>query len=734
MADNNIATAIAKVRNLIDSNHIYQSLNKLQGVTRELNMHIESDELQRIRDTYRYMLHYMVEGTPDAGRNDMLNSIRESLRTICDKAIRINNSHDGNDYYSSQLRFNNLRNESIQQLLNRYTKVSNELVLAEAAGNDDISLRKQREDLLERIFSNIFTSFGEAANYNLIKEKIQSGFAGDQLTAQAISALTLSLMTYYDSAKLETLMDIYEDANDGDDATVARAIAGILFTLEKYPDRIRQNPRLKARLSLWNDSLLTYRRLRETIRVIIGTRDTERVVSKMKDEVIPELIKLRPEIMKSMKNIPKDIDPADIEAAIMENNPEWEEMLKESGLAKKMRELSEMQNEGADLMMVTFANLKQFPFFSTPANWFLPFDESHSSLNIPDKMKGLFSLLGESGSIICDGDLYSLAFAIERMPDAQREMVSAQFSANIPQMKEMMRENAEESSSPGFDREILRVVRELYRFYKLFRNKEKLDDPFKNPFEFTELPVIGDICAEDDVVKLVGEFYFKRGYFKESLPLLKRLADTEHADASLWEKIGFCYQNTGNFTKALEAYDRASLYKKPGSWRLKKLAVVNRMLGNFSAAAENYENLLEIEPDNVTTLLNCGNACLIEGRTDDALRHFYHAKYLLPDNVKVQRALAWAELLNHNFGKSSEAYDSIIATDPQTSDYLNAGHAKLLAGNLKDAIAFYKKASSGNPEEFEPAFRADLPALQKVGLDNDIAELIPDAVRLMADN
>ena len=51
----------------------------------------------------------------------------------------------------------------------------------------------------------------------------------------------------------------------------------------------------------------------------------------------------------------------DFESGMLENNPEWEEMLEKNGLADKMRELTEMQSEGADLMMVTFSNLKGFP-------------------------------------------------------------------------------------------------------------------------------------------------------------------------------------------------------------------------------------------------------------------------------------------------------------------------------------------------------------------------------------
>ena len=49
-------------------------------------------------------------------------------------------------------------------------------------------------------------------------------------------------------------------------------------------------------------------------------------------------------------------------------------MMERSGLAEKLKEMSEIQEEGGDVMMGTFEHLKTFPFFSEPANWFLPFD------------------------------------------------------------------------------------------------------------------------------------------------------------------------------------------------------------------------------------------------------------------------------------------------------------------------------------------------------------------------
>ena len=70
------------------------------------------------------------------------------------------------------------------------------------------------------------------------------------------------------------------------------------------------------------------------------------------------MIKLGPKI--SQKINLKDINP---ELLGNEMNPEWQNMLSNSSLGKKMEEFSELQQEGADVMHSTFRAPKAFPLF-----------------------------------------------------------------------------------------------------------------------------------------------------------------------------------------------------------------------------------------------------------------------------------------------------------------------------------------------------------------------------------
>ena len=216
--------------------------------------------------------------------------------------------------------------------------------------------------------------------------------------------------------------------------------------------------------------------------------------------------------------------------------------------------------------------------------------------------------------------------------------------------------------------------------------------------------------------------------------MLEALAENEEATSGLWEKIGFARQSLGNFGAAREAYIRAELLKEPGPWLLKKLAIVNKRLGHFQDSAEYYARLLESEPENAGMLASYGHVLMELKQPDEALKVYYHANYLRPNDISILRAIAWAELLRKNFDKSIDIYNKILGQDPVDADYLNAGHAQAAAGNYAKAVDMYRKAASENDKEFRIAYMSDLSTLKDLGLSRPTALLLLDAVLLPSDN
>ncbi|MDE6682629.1 MAG: tetratricopeptide repeat protein, partial [Muribaculaceae bacterium] len=619
----------------------------------------------------------------DPSRENVYENILENLRSINDNLKRNIKAKDSSDYYSEILRYENLAHRDIEKLLAQYAESYSEYSLASAAGNDTAAISRRLAELHNSIFNLIWVSQRNKSVVSIARQVVLSNQYGEILPLHIISALTLSLLGYYDKYKLSSLLDIYEAETS--EKIVARALVGIVLALNRHPRRAMASKDIRERLETLEDSIMSYRRIREIVLSMIKTRDTDRISTKMQEEVLPEIMKIRPDVLRKMR----DISPETLEDGIMENNPEWEELLDKSGLTEKMRELSDMQSDGADLMMGAFSNLKQFPFFNSASNWFLPFFANHPAIEAGEKERHIIERIMEIGRNVCDSDKYSLAIALGKMPEAQKNMMTAQLDAQFTQFSEEIKEKALTSSTPEFDEEVTKSLRDLYRFFKLFRKKEGFDDPFKKPFNFLDIPVIGHIMSDTEIVSLIGEFYFSRKYYTDALPLLNLLIEEAPEDSAIWEKIGYCYQSMKFYEKALEAYSHAELLKTPSIWLLKKIAFTYKKLGKYNDALEYYKKLLEKDPENLNLILNAGYCALKEGNPAEALKHYYHANYIDSDNINIFRAIAWAEFENRNFEKSKKYYDKILSVDPDPTDYLNIGHLYAISGDLKKALEFY---------------------------------------------
>ncbi len=724
---NKAAAAHDKVNKLLDRGEIHDACGILSSVLIQKPDKSLLELLKKQEETYKYLLHYLIEGFSDDSRKKMLAEITATLRFINDSLLRKETLVDSSDVYSSTLRFERIRKASLDSRMKEYKDAYSMSLLAREAGGDRDTAIKA-DEALSALFSYIWTMFGSSSeDYRVLTEAVKDPNMPFEFKAQVISALMLGNLLWFDRKGFAALLDIFEA--DLDQKLSSRALTSIVLVASAHKDRIKSDPGFMNRMELWKDSIIIYRELREVVMTIIRAHDTQRISNKMQTEVIPQLMKLRPEIL---KRLGKMSEISDLEA--LEENPEWEELVNNNGLGDKLKELTEMQLEGGDVMMLAFSNLKSFPFFNTVANWFLPFSNFHGEvLAVSGDQHNAFSELLESEGVMCDSDKYSFIFSLATMPESQRKMMNSQLEAQLSQLKEAMADKRLKSSLPEFDQETTRFVRDVYRFFKLYRKKTDFPDPFATPLDFISLPAIGDVLSDAEILSLVGEFYFKRGYYEEALPILLRLDKGVGGDSLIWEKIGYCYNATGNLEKALEWYTKAELLNPDSLWLIKKLAMVNRLLNNYTAAAEYYSKALEKDPENYQLLMNLGHTLMQSDKYQESLSHYYHADYLKPEKTSTLRAIAWAELHAGNVKKSLEFYNRIVSReDSSPTDYLNMAHALFIDNDYKGAVANYRKALSFkdyNMDALQKAIKEDLPDLAKIGGKTDDLPLIIEKVK-----
>lgn len=147
-------------------------------------------------------------------------------------------------------------------------------------------------------------------------------------------------------------------------------------------------------------------------------------------------MKISPEMLNQNQKI---IDLEDLE----DKNPEWEKEMKR--VEESIRELGELQLEGADTYLSAFAQLKSYPFFRQAAHWFYPFDRQHPDIvklftnHKSTEGKSLINLLMES-TMFCNSDKYSFCLALKDIPKQQLEM----FTAEATEQNQILKEGSEQ--------------------------------------------------------------------------------------------------------------------------------------------------------------------------------------------------------------------------------------------------------------------------------------------------
>ncbi len=705
-----------------------------------------SDALNDAELSYRRLLSYAVAGAEDPGRDEMTADLGETILTITDRLDRSNLSKEEPSLYYNIVRYQKANPaETLPTLLDNYKRQCSETSLLEmvASGshsNRYLSTTSERELLERRIFNLIWTSFPISRGE---KEALESVLSSNILPSHAVTlftwALTMGGLEFYDPARLELLCEMY---TQGDSNTSAVALIGLLTIMyrwrdRRFPRRLRDRFNTVRELTSWSSDLKT------AYMELTRTRDTDRISAKIRDEIVPEMMKLRPEFERKLAT-PETVTPEE-----MEENPEWQEMLDKSGLADRLKEMSEIQEEGGDIMMGTFSHLKQFPFFNEIANWFIPFHSERSEFaDIPGN-GGLHKIAGmfEGLKFLCDSDKYSLLMSLTHVPQAQRDIVISQLNAQADQFNEL-RAASLDLATDSRREQIRRQIQNLYRFFRLFRRKGEFYNPFGEVVNLVAVPALVDDVKEPELLLLIAEFYFSHKYWEEALEVFKTIDSISEPSASIYQKMGHCLMKLGRTSAALSCFERADMLDNRSAWTIARLAKCHALLGNHSSALRACERLEELRPDQPSNSMAIGRANLALGRYTEAVNAFYKAFYLDEESGKALRPLAWSLLMDRQFDQSRKYYERILTDfDPKPEDYLNMGHLSLATGRFPEAQNFYRlsilsrprqagsSAQSGSEDvprssidSFISDIKADTPALSHLGISPTLIPLIIDSL------
>lgn len=592
----------------------------------------EKRELERIRETYSLMSQFLTTGAPDPSRADMTSALRRDILAMADRLDFARLAADSAGSYYSTARVLAHRNQRLPELIAAYDKAWLLYSSATSDGSFEPDLAVQYEETLQELFRAVMAippgrlSDNEVSMLVDRATDVSSDFA---LSSQIVSALLIGLLEHYDRNRIIALLSIYEQTEQ--ERLQAQALVGLTLAIRYHSKRLSYDKELDLRLRSLADDLTLYPRLRDVFYSILQTQDTKRFITYFQTNILPQIQQMKPDDLKKMMENSFSIDSLE--------NPEWAEKLEKSELGKKLRKLNEMQFEGGDAMVMAFSNLKMFPFFGSPGNWMLPFYADHSVVrkNIDSEMEPVVEFL-EQADMMCDSDKYSFVLAVSALPSERRAMMISSLSSNLETIREQMANLNERETQ--FKREVVRYLRNLYRLFtlssKLFATKRNTQsDPvalIESSFDIFDLPYIGDLLGQKDVLEIAAEFHFKRKNFDEAIPMLEELLKYEDADTGrIWEQLGYIYETKGFPEKALDFYRKAELIKPENRWLLTHLARTLEKLGRDNEALNIYTRLLS--DDNPDLSASYGLLLLKTGRLDEANKIFSKLSYEVSEGL-----------------------------------------------------------------------------------------------------
>ncbi len=725
-----------KLCRLVSEKRIKQSLDILEDMisgTASGDLH---DEYQTLVMTYRNMLSYTIAGIDDPERNNVYLRLIQSILGLSDRVRQDILSHYSgwHTYWVKQQADKEQRLtgktivETVDDLmfkseLDEWLKLSIEI-----NPDPESEISKKHRQLIKNIFNHLWLTdyYGEAEG-SLIDIIMNSEKFRWYEASIFVSAITLSALRTWEADKLFSLMDIYEK---GKEQVMERALSGLILNLHYYNERILLYPEITARIRKMSKG----DRFREHCRIIvlqtIRSRETEKLSKKLHDEIIPKVAKLKPGIDEKL-----DLDNILSSDKIEEKNPDWSEMFSDSEeIFKTMEDLTKLQMEGADVYMSAFANLKNFDFFRDFQNWFVPFYPDHDTMNeiFKDEILGpgtneLAEALYKT-PFICNSDKYSLLLNLKYLPSSQKKMMLKVFRMELEGLQHLNDDEATTDPYINFRTYVTQYLQDIYRFYKLSPYRKEFEDLFSGKLDIYNSEFFRMTCNATEAEAGLADYFFSKDFYDDALSLFLRQVSEKPADPQLYEKIGYCYQQDGNYEEALRFYRRADLINRK-VWTLKKIGLCLRRLNRNEEALDHYLQAYEMEPDNIHTAIMTAHCYLDLKNYESALKYYFRVEYQDPGNLNIMRPIAYCYFALGRFDDSEKYYERLSEGKLNAHDYINKGHLALCTGNKKEAINLYRQSLNSGElsiNEFMDIFAGDRPLLVSLGINPDDLPILLD--------
>lgn len=727
------------ISELILDNEILNAINELFDFAIHTKKQYHQIKIEKVKDTYSNILHHSFIGIDDPERDKIYSYLQKSLLELNDeiKECLLTESSDLTIYKMKWSLEKNMLNRSDEafSLINNLT-FDNELDQILKDNNIELSNNKtdkskniSRQEALKELFNYLWlTDDYKEMEIKTLDTICYSNKIPWHDKSLIISALTLSLIRNFDEEKFFTLIKFYSTFEN---QVWQRALIGIVIGLYKYDKRLKLYPKLEKELIKLSKADEIDKQIESIIIQIFKSKDTEKITKKWEEEILPEMKKMQPKIEKNL-----DLENILSDEYLEDKNPDWEKVFEDSpDLLDKLQDFSQMQIEGSDVFMSAFSKLKHFPFFNEISNWFTPFykENEYIDLIIEKEETNLQPFVEqlEKSFHMCNSDKYSFCLNLQMIPESHKSMMMEMFNEEMKGLEEVAKDDNLLNKFTITKSIFTQYLQDLYRFYKLHPYKHEFSDIFDWNFDIQDFSFFDKLVTNKQVKRNIAEFFLENQHFDQAVELFRIIEKSEETNIELFEKIGYCYQRSGDYKNALKYYKRAELIDSGKVWIIKKIALCYRYLNEHENALTYYKEAEKSESDNLYIQAYIGHTLMRLKQYEEALKYYFKVEYLAPSNDKIQRPIAWISFILGKFDSAINYYSKIIEKDINEFVLIQLGHVYWCINNLPKAIEYYKKAFEylkGDLNKFNSAFNEDSNYLIKHGIKELDIKLMKDYI------
>lgn len=620
-----------------------------------------------LKQEYSYMLSFLASGGTDEKRNEFLENFRDKIAALQQDINRYErfSAIPGRDIIFAQIRGTDVNSLSL------ITRLSDKTLSAQ-----------EHYDALSHAFAAILFSY----EWQMRDERMWVAYLTspetDTIDAQTLaSAIMLSTRICNSYYKNLTLRYVYETADDM--ALRQRCLVGYCVSL--------LNDRDAARLDDFFKSDDTCKEINKMLMQIVSCREADKDGERIVKEIMPDLIKYQ----KRSGILSDDMLKSD-EAALDDIlNPGKEEQEMEA-VEKSIGAMAKMLKNGSDIFFAEFSNMKRYPFFYKPVNWFMPFTYDHPHL--ADARKKLADMKSMThiyrNGPFCDSDKYSFTFGLSTvlssLPDGVKEMLS---SGEVGPLGTLPK-GEEREITPDYVRRM--YLQDLFRFYKL-SPQLKLESFFG-----------------DDIIQVLflnanmQRYYIDFCMFlmrKKNWPLLLKMLEisvdfTGQEDKKKYHLIAATvFQNTGDIARAEKNYKAAYDIDGDDVKVVRGYARCNMKLGNYQRVVRLYGKLIEEGTDNLKDYVDYILAKLFLCEAQDVLNLAFRIDFENENTLVVKRTLMLTLACNERYEQASSLAEELMQGKYgkiKDSDYLLVVAITWMSGDSKGAMSLMKQILSAD--------------------------------------